>query len=794
MIRYYLKQAFRSFRTARLLFSGSIITAFLGVLSISLLFSYVQNELSMNKFHHRGKDIYMAIIKASPESQWQAIENSLFFNFNYKEYPELENLVALKKFNEGEAKFTFGNTFFSPEGIVADSSFFKIFDFKLKVGNEKTVLSDPDAVLFSEQFAHKMFGNENPIGKTVKFSASIERSFTVKGIVKTLPSNSSITFDFILPNHSADFSRSGADFLLTRKGFDKNAFIRKIETIGQKHPQFTTSKVSLVALNDVYFTENASGFRGIFSRFGDQKSLYVLYIIMGILFVISTLNFANLQIIHINTSVKNIGINKISGARGFHLFYQKIDEIFLMIGISSILITIAYIIILPYFNEITGVKLSPHLLSVLSINLVILVVLTVLAMIYPTFLLSRIPITLSLKSQLSSANKLIARQTIVTFQFTLSVILLIASIVIVKQLSLMLDKDLGFNSRNIVKTKLLNQMPMIIGNSENQRKLFEEQQKNYQYLKNELGTHSFIENFSQGLSPLEPFPMPWKLDEGNKDYTTQNVLVVNPSHQDIFNLKLTEGRFFETGKDKSREPKVVINEAAKKFWGINNLSQDRLQNKYWMNEKGYEILGVVKDFNYQHLSVTPQPLVMVYFEDVDANFLIKFKEGNTQSGIKFVQHLFSEINPGETFSYSFISDEILNQYQKEKQLSKIYIIFTLIALLISANGLFTIALYDTHNRTKEIGIRKVNGARISEVIILLNRDFVKGVAVAFVIATPIAWYAMSKWLENFAYKTELSWWIFALAGLLALGIALLTVSFQSWKAATRNPVEALRYE
>jgi putative ABC transport system permease protein len=747
----------------------------------------------MNKFHHREKDIYMAIIKATPESQWEAVENSVFFNFNFKDYPELENLVSVKKYQEGEIKFISNNVSFSSEGIVADSSFFKVFDFKLKIGNRNTVLSDPDAVLLTDQLARKMFGNENPIGKTVKIITAQTKTVTVKGIIEPLPSNSSLTFDFILPNNSTDYDRTGADFLLVRPGFNKDSFIRKIENIGHKHSQFTASIASIIALSDIYFSGNESGFHEIFSRFGDPKSLFVLYIIIGILLAISALNFSNLQIININTSLKNIGIKKIAGARGLHLFYQKLTEIVLLVFASAVLITVAYIAILPHFNEVTGVKLAPGLFNIFFVNFLTLIILIVLAMVYPTFLLWRMPIALSLKNQLVPTNKLFAKKAIISLQFSLSVFLLIASIVVARQLHLMLGKDLGFSSKNVINTKIFQRLPYR-GNAEELKKQHENQQKNYQYLKNELESNPAIEIYAQGESPLNPYPMPWKLNGENKDYTTQNILAVYPSSQKLFGLELTEGRFFDAAKDKSREPKVVINEAAKKFWGIKDLAQDRLQNEYWLNDKGYEILGVVKDFNYQHLSVTPQPLVMVYFDDIDANFLIKFKEGNTQRGIKFVEHLFSAINPGEPFNYTFISDEISNLYQKEKRLSKIYIFFTLIALLISANGLFTIALYDTARRTKEIGVRKINGANISEIVTLLNRDFVKWVILAFVIATPLAYFAMDKWLESFAYKTPLSWWIFALSGLLALGIALLTVSWQSWKAATRNPVEALRYE
>ena len=292
--------------------------------------------------------------------------------------------------------------------------------------------------------------------------------------------------------------------------------------------------------------------------------------------------------------------------------------------------------------------------------------------------------------------------------------------------------------------------------------------------------------------------MPWKLQGDDRDYASANFLAVTPDYAKTLGLKMLEGRFFENEKDKDRGNKIVINEAAKKYWGIEGISSARILNKYWSRSDddggGFEIIGVVKDFNSEHLSIKPHPLVMMYFQDIEANFMIQFEEGTVQQGIQFVQRLFSEINPGETFEYTFLTDDISAMYQKEKRLSEIYILFTVIAYLISSIGLFAISLYDTRRRVKEIGVRKVNGAKVSEVLALLNMAFIKWIAIAFVIATPLAWFAMHKWLENFAYKTTLSWWIFALAGVLALGIALLTVSWQSWRAATRNPVEALRYE
>jgi len=357
----------------------------------------------------------------------------------------------------------------------------------------------------------------------------------------------------------------------------------------------------------------------------------------------------------------------------------------------------------------------------------------------------------------------------------------------------MLHKDLGFDSKNIIRVKMFRRLPFT-GNLDEWKKSNAEQKKNYQYVLNELSSISAIASFAQGVSPIDPYIMPWKLKGSEKDYLSQNVLTVNSDYLKLFGLKIIEGRFFDLEKDKSRALKVVINEEAKKFWEIKDIKQSRILNKYWGDSIGYEIVGVVKDFNYQHLSVKPQPLFMVYFDDVDNDFLIKLKDGSRQIGLQSVSKLFKEVNPGEDFSYTFLSDEISALYQKEKKLSQVYFIFTIIALLITAIGIFVIAIYVAQRRTKEIGIRKVYGARISEIIFMLNKDFVKLVLIAIVIAWPITWFAMHKWLENFAYKTGLSWWIFVIAGVFAIGIALLTVSWQSFRAARRNPIKSLKYE
>ncbi len=795
MLKHYLKTAFRNFRSNRLIFIGSILTVFLCALCISLLFTYVHNELTMDDFHKREKDIYMVTFKVAPESKPEVWEANTFFKFDYSQHPEIESMVTLKKYKKGEIKFTYNESSFSPAGMVADSTFFEVFDFELAQGDKEKVMHDPEALIFSAELAHKVFGDEDPMGKNVLITTHSQKLYTIKGIVANIPSNSSIEFDFLIPDHSMRYSRMGCDFILGGNNFNKNDFVEKLNQVGQQNERYKEGISDIVPFNQIYFNGNNIDTNGIISKCGDKKSINVLWAIMGVIFLISLLNFSNLQIININSSVKNIGINKISGAGSRHIFYQKLSEIVLLILITSVLITIAFMIIVPHFNQIAGVKLNPSVWQIFTLNIAILSVLIVVSMVYPSLVYLKIPITNSLKDQVFGTSKLAGRNVVATVQFTLSFVLLIASIVVVKQLNLMLNKDLGFSSNNTICTQMFHEPHYDDSMTREEiREKYDAYRNSFQFVKNELERNSSVKAFSLGHSPIEPFEISWRLKGGIKDYTTEKSITVTPEYANLLGLELVEGRFFNRDIDKSRDEKLVINEAAMKNWGITDISTQRILNQSWSRDEGYEIIGVVKDFNFEHLSVKPQPLLILFFEDMEDNFLIQFEEGATQSGLQFVEELFAKNNPGEAFQYTFLSDEIENLYQKEERLSRIYIVFTIIAFLISATGLFAISLYDTRKRTKEIGVRKVNGAKVSEILALLNKDFLKWVTIAFIIACPVAWFTMHKWLENFAYKTNLSWWIFALAGVLALGIALLTVSWQSWRAATKNPVEALRYE
>ncbi|MCW3804414.1 ABC transporter permease [Plebeiibacterium marinum] len=795
MIKHYFKLALRNFKHNKLIFFGSLITVILCTLCISLLFTYVHNEFTMDGFHKRGDDIYVMTNKSSNNSQTRLIEVRKFFKFNSDNYPEIDEITSVMKYHQGDMKFAYQNHTYTSGGLVVDTSFFNVFDFKLTIGNEKTILSDPEALILTERFANKIFKDKNPIGQQVKVTSRSEKIYTVKAIAHNPPSNSSFEFDYIISTQSGEFHRSGADFILVNDGFDKDTFCEAIKNIGDSHFQFKESITGVMPFKEIYWDESNLVKDRFFSKKGDRKNIKVLFLIAAVIFIISLLNFSNLQIININDSLKTIGVNKIVGAGRRQIFFQKTIELELLVFVSVIILTVLFMVALPFFNELTEVTLNPAIWKIFVINLAILVSLVATSIIYPAFVYLRIPIITTLKNQISEVNQIVGRKIIVTAQFALSFVLLIASVVVIKQLNLMMDKDLGFYSDHILRVKMI-QEPLLIESREEAMKQIKKAKENSQYVNNELQAHCAIKGFTQGNSPIEPFSMPWKKAEGQLDYTTQNGLSVNTEYSNLFGLQLVEGRFFEKGRDQQRGDKVVINEAAKKFWNIQDITRERLLNKYWSRNKsgGFQIIGVVRDFNFEHLSVKPQPLVMVYFDDIEADYFIHLDKGALNAGIEKVRELFVKNNPGQEFNYSFLSDEVGHLYHKEKRLSKIYVIFTIIALLISSLGMFTISLYDIRKRTKEIGVRKVNGATVSEILILLNQSFVKWVLLAFVIGSPIAYFLMDNWLKNFAYKTELSWWIFISSGVFTLGIVVLIVTWQSWKASTKNPVEALRYE
>ncbi len=801
MLLHYIKIAFRNFRSNKVIFSGSLLTLCLGALCISLLFSYVNNEENMDSFYQSKEDIYLVTMKSSPKSDWTSI-----YRFAENEYPEVKNRTTLLSYKEDELKLKQGSNTFTPMGIVIDSSFFKVFDFNLNPGSIKGVANDNQAIILSEAFSKKIFGDKNPIGQVVDLEMShYQGARTVKGVVK-IPSNSSLKFQYLLPKGShqlADrqFTRMGIDFIRVNNQFNQEVFNQKIKStnnnVPRVHPTLTKSVTKVVRFQNLYLDKT---YTSIVNRThlntGDEQNNTILKIIILVILLVSILNYSNLQIVNTHSVTKNIIISKINGALKKHIFHQKIVETFIIIIISAFIISLCYNSVSPIFNAFVKVNLAPSIWKIVLVNSAILGIIAFLGLVYPMIVVHRFSDVKNLK-QNHSSQKIKGKQIIVIAQYSLAFVLLISSIVIDRQLQLMLHKDLGFSNDNIVRVKLFYEPTFDFGDkkpgaAERIRQAREKLRTIPQYINNQLASFSFVEKVAQGNSLLDPFTYDWKNKNDNSQLSSLHTLIITPSYLELFDLEVVDGRFFDKVKDQPRGNLMMLNEAAIKYWNITDINATRILGRGWGGKEGYQIVGVVKDFNFQHLSAKPKPLMMLYWADPDEDYFIKLNKNKIQEGLTQIEKLFKEINPTQTFKYSFLSDEINTLYLKEKRLSTIYMLFTIIALIISGIGLFTIALYDTRRRIKEIGIRKVNGATSTEIVIMLNKDFIKWVIIAFFIATPIALYTMSNWLQNFAYKTALSWWIFALAGLFTILISLLTVSWQSYNAAKNNPVESLR--
>ncbi len=791
MILHYLKLAYRNFRLNKLIFFGSIITLFLGVTCTVLLLVFIRNELTMNGFHKEAKNIYLVQMQLMPDSKPEAVSPTLSeVNFIPEEYPEIAHLVTIQNH---DLKFTVNDASFWERGFVASNNFFDVFDFDLLTGNKQTALLKRDNILITERLSAKLFGDKNPIGERViinSLQGDNKYEHTVVGILKNPPSNSSMDFDFVIPQDTKRYFLSGVDFLVLNKNFNKTDFENKIKNLMQRHnnDRFKESKLSVMPLDEVYFSDSpveSSWSYPIFTRYGNKKTVNIFLAIIVIILFMSALNFSNFQVINVNASLKNMGLIKMFGAGNRNVFSQKLCEIIIFSGITSVLVLLACFLVLPFFNKLVDTELNPGKIYIVVVSFAILFTLSTISIIYPMVVNARVPIAFGLKKTISQGKSISGRKTVVAIQFTMTFVLLIATLTAIKQLNMMLNKDVGFNTKNIITTNF-------ISDNEIDREALK---NNQQYIKNELARIPSISSFSQGNTLFDSYTKGgWKKFGDSNDFKAIMQLTILPESFQIFGLVLSEGRFF---KGSEEDPyAVVINEAAKKYFGFDNIDNAKLIKEGFDPDHGgtLNIVGVVKDFNFEHLSKAPQPLIIQLGGAYDGSFIVEYKKGKEQESLASIKTIFDKLNPGKTFQYKFISDYIAAMYQKDKQQVKNYIIFSIIALLISTIGLFTIALYDTRRRIKEIGIRKVNGAKIGEVIGLLGKSFLTQVLIAFIVAIPIAYYVVYKWLESFAYKTAISWWVFLAAGIFGFMIAFFSVSWQSWRAATRNPVEALRYE
>jgi putative ABC transport system permease protein len=754
----------------------------IGMACAILILLWVQDEWSYDRHFENANDLYRVLetkYYTGGKLDQGVLTPSPLAAALKKEYPEI---IRSSRYLSLPISLPKGDEYIFEELASVDKDFLKMFNIKLVRGDIKNALNGPHDILITEVMANKYFGNEDPIGKTLTVMKQFV--FTVTGVVKSLPHNSHIQIGFLVPfeflkDLGANINDWGNipcfSYIELHKGTDSKIVDKKILDFIKRHNKESNSEIFLQNIKKIHLYSSGK-YAGDISGHGDITYVRILSLIAIFILIIACINFMNLSTAQSAKRAREIGIRKVAGAKKRNIVIQFLGESVLIVFVAVAIALILVELLLPDFNNLIGKHLNVNYHSAgLYIGLMTMILFCgLLAGSYPALYLSSLkPVNIINGILDKTAGNAGFRRVLVISQFSLSVLLIICTIVVGNQLKYMQNKKLGLNIDNV------GYFPFSMGMQR-------------ETLKRDLGSNPDI--VSVTIAGQNPFSI--RDSEGGFSWAGKkegdnvlfHLLGVDVEYAKTFQHKLKEGRFFSS-EFSTDATAVVINEKAAEIMGIKNPIGEILTSSQGLKLK---IIGVVKDFHFQSLHTKIEPLMM----HLDNGFFcfVRIKSGDITSTVESIKKTFKSYNLAYPLDFKFLDEDYNKLYQTEERMGKIFGYFSFLAIIISCLGLIGLSLFMTEQRTKEIGIRKVNGARISEVMTMLNRDFVKWVAIAFVIATPIAYYAMNKWLESFAYKTELSWWIFALAGLLALGIALLTVGWQSWKAATRNPVEALRYE
>jgi putative ABC transport system permease protein len=770
MIKNIFKTALKYLWKNRIYNLINIVGLTVSITSILIILVYIGNERKYDTQINNQDKIYRI------GTNWATMP-SFIGHFLKNESGYVDDVTRVKM--EGH-EVNVKNEVFRLENIgMADASFFKVFNFKFFQGNPETALQKKHSIILTQREAVRIFGENNPLNQTILLENKYP--FTITGVVEN-PDYFHIPFTAIATLESLT-ELAYPEILEQKDGWSYFTYIagkpsltsaqteEKINSKLKEFREYNNQEFHLTSLEDLYFA--APLYYEGNTRHGSKSVLFILFSIAVLLFSLAGINFINLTNSRSFIRLKEVGIKKIIGSPKSLLIIQFLAEsvmlLFIAVGISLILVKI----IEPSFCNLIdktidfGTIYSPVHLLVLGFSILLVGILTGL---FPAINLNSIQSVYLIKNKKDKfTQKSIFSKSLITFQYVISIILIAGTLMILKQLSYLKNKDLGFSAEQIVCVELNDDLKA-------QQKAF----------KNELLQ---IPGVLQAAYSGNRMGHDWgnwvnEMDGEGKAFKVNNV---EPEYFDLMGIKIEEGRKFREDEiDKS----YIINETAVKQYNLENPVQKAMER----DGKIYPIIGVMKDFNFQSPQYPIEP-VLFYFRDKKYNLInLKINTSDTKGVIENIGKVWEKFSPSHVFIYNFQDDLYDKQYKSTEQFSTLVGIGGVIAIMIACLGILGLSISLAEQKIKEIGIRKVNGATISEVLVMLNRDFVKWVAIAFVIAIPIAYYAMNKWLENFAYKTSLSWWIFALAGLLALGIALLTVSWQSWKAATRNPVEALRYE
>lgn len=803
MFRNHLKFALRLFLKDRFYTILNILGLSLGITAGVLVLLVIQYDFSydQNYANHDRIYRYSQTIKAPGVEFDVATSASELAEVLIQEFPEIESVVRLRFENRTLIKVDRGNEryddFYEDEVFRVDSSFFRIFDHEVVSGDLQTALSGKYKAVITKSTAVKFFGVDNPIGQLLLLPD--DQLYEITAVIADLPDNVHMKYEVLLseiparnPNSEAQYSEAFWNpdvftYILFRENASSDVIYDRFDDLYSKTYQLFGDQIDgeviplLEPLGEIHFYST----KGADFPQGDIRFSYALIAIGLMIIFLACINYMNMATARASKRTTEIGIRKVLGNTRGKLFVSVLSEAFLL-AIFALVIALglsAFTIYYTSFNDILGKELTFNLLDntlLITGVLVVTLVVTLLSGIYPALYIPSIPVIDALKgSKGASSSGTLVRKSLIAFQFVISLIVVISTVIMGQQISFIQDKDLGINKDNIMV------IPFDEARSAERIKI----------LKEELKSYPGIENITSG------FHMPgmglgdqvFKVETGDgSQQQAFKQLSVTENYLETFDIQIIAGRSFSADRKTDFYYSFIVNEAAvqKLGWDVQTAVGKTIN--YFHDTKPGQVVGVVKNFNYASLHNSIQPMIMVLMESPGMALALKLDEKNLDQTIAHVEASWNRLNPGFPFEYQFIDQAFEEEYQQDQAQFSLIRQLSVLSIIISLLGLVGLAAFTANQKMREVGIRKVLGASVSQIITLFSKEYIKLIIVAFVIAVPVSNYLITEWLKNYAYQTEISAWFFIIPALVIMMVALLTIGIQYWKAANINPKEVLK--
>jgi putative ABC transport system permease protein len=783
MLKHYLKIAIRNLSRQKVFSTINIIGLAIGLACGIMLSLWIFDELSFDKFHENGNNIYRVLENQSYSSQNMqvAVTPAPMAEAMKDDFPEI---VSITRYNSGYAQtIEVGEKKFEEtNGAFADADFFEMFSFPIIEGSQNP-LADKNSIVLTETTAAKLFGDKEAVGNTVSLYGL---DLQVTAVMRDVPRNSHLSFGYILPfqimvDRNPDLDNWGSNSIYTYvqliDGTSCEEMTEKVKMYLKERSEGSSSELYLQPVTKTYL--HSVGLVADYGGMGDFRYIILFSIIAVFIIIISSVNFISLSTARYTKRAKEVGLRKVVGSQRSQLIWQFLGESMLLLLISLGVALVLVEFCLPAFNNISAKQLSllyllnPEILAGLVAFVIILGFLTG---IYPAFMLSSFkPVTALKGSQITNSKGIVFRKVMVVTQWTLSIILIISTLMISKQLQFMKNKKMGFDKEQIVYTNIRGMGKI-------------------DAIKEELLKHPGVENVSAARTlpnriMSSASGSAW---EGKNDEETFLVHynIVDYDFIETFKIEIAEGRSFSAEFSDEENFGVLLNEEAIKQMGL----EDPIGKEYsfWGNDG--EIVGVMKDFHFKSLHNPIEPMLFIVFKDYVDILVVRIDANETENTVAFLEETMAKFDPENNHEFRFFDERYNAMYHSEQQMEIILKIFTGLAIFIACLGLFGLSTFLTQQRTKEIGIRKVLGANVPNIVIILSKEFTKWVIIANLIACPAAYFILNSLLQNFAYRVNIGYQVFGVTFVLSVLIAIGTVSFQTIKAANSNPVKALKYE